>query len=54
MPAHHGLSTTPDAAMVSDSVLSSAHVVGISQPLSANIVGEYQTSDFRLELFGGA
>ncbi len=54
MPAHQGLSTLPLAAMVSLSVISSSQVCGISQPLSANIDGEYQTKDFTLAPSGAA
>lgn len=52
MPAHHGL--MPLSAMVSERASISSQVVGISQPLSANIFGEYHTKDFTLAVSGGA
>ena len=32
----------------------SSHEVGMSQPFSSNIFGEYQTKDFTLAVSGGA
>ena len=52
MPAHHGL--MPVAAIVSERASISSQVVGIAQPFSANIFGEYQTKDFTLAVSGGA
>ena len=45
---------SPPAATSSDSASSSAQVVGIDQPLSANVLGEYQTNYFTLAPSGGA
>ena len=52
MPAHHGL--MPVAAIVSERASMSSQVSGTVQPLSANIVGEYQTNDFTLAPSGAA
>ena len=52
MPAHQGLMPVP--SMVSDSAIMSSQVCGTSQPISANILGEYQTKDFTLAVSGGA
>ncbi len=52
MPAHHGL--MPLAAIVSDRASMSSQVFGMSQPLSLNIFGEYQTNDFTLAPSGAA
>ena len=52
MPAHQGL--MPVAAIVSDRASISSQVVGMVQPLSANIFGEYQTKDLTLASSGGA
>ena len=51
-PAHHGLTLV--AAILSDSAIICFHVVGTVQPLSLNILGEYQTKDFTFALFGAA
>ena len=44
MPTHHGF--MPESAISSDRAIMSSQVSGISQPLSANISGEYHTKDF--------
>ena len=44
----------PVAAIVSDRASISSQVVGMVQPLSANILGEYQTKDLTLASSGGA
>ena len=44
----------PVAAMLSERATMSSQVVGIFQPLSANIFGEYQTKDFTLAPSGAA
>jgi len=54
MPTHHGCTPVPLAAISSLSASNSSHVVGMAQPLSSNVFGEYQTKDFTLAPSGAA